>query len=239
MLDDIVPTTLPLDEQTRLLRQDSDRLDIAERELAAARRAYEAHVVNGVNADIAEVRERLEEQYGGALREAEEAATKLAEAVGSRARGVKTATQTARAKLSGGELVEAGAFAPFAEAACRDLAIRDLVSEIRSAVVGNDRAKMFAYSRFLPKRLAPAASEIGNFRPDPAAREKAELKRLLGVIAERLADPAFEPVNRRATDLLMRAGAVERDASKRQQEEYRRTHLFPFQTEGDVKRWDN
>lgn len=235
--DDLDPTTLPLDEQTALLGRDSTRLDIAERELAAARRAYEAHVVNGTHVDIAEVRERLEAQYGSPLREAEDAAVKLANAVSARARGVMTATQTADVKLSAGEKIEAGAFAPFAEDACRNDPLPALLTEIRAAVVANDRAKMAAYRRFLPRRLAPAAGEIGAYRRDPAEREKAELRRLLGVMTERLADPDFEPVRSRAADLVSRASNVGHDAGTRAREVYRATHPFAFQGENDVKRW--
>lgn len=234
--DNLDPTTLPLDEQTALMGRDSTRLDIAERELNAARTAYQAHVINGNFADIPEVRERLEALYGTPLRGAEEAAVRLAQSVAERARGVATATASARPKLSAGETVEAGAFAAYAEADCRDLPISDLLSEIRGVVVANDRARMFAYSRFIGKRLAPVAGDLGSYQRDPAANEKAELRRLLGVINERLADPAFVPVRNRATELSARASAVGHDAGTRAREAYRATHPYAFQSPGDVQR---
>jgi hypothetical protein len=129
-------------------------------------------------------------------------------------------------------MVQAGAFATFAEADCRDMPLRDLAAQVRAAVVADDRAKMFAYGRFLPKRLAGAPSG----RADSDAGERNDLRTLTRVIAERLADPAFAPVNERATSLLMRAEKVRREAGTRARAEYRERNPYAFQRAGDVSR---
>lgn len=237
--DDLDPTTLPLPEQTALMDRDALRLSIVERELASARDAYQAHVVNGPDADIDEVRERRDALYGTPMRAKEAEAVALARKVGERARGIMTATASPEPVLSAGEGVEAGAFATFAEHHCRTMRLPELVSSVRAAVVAGNRPRMYAYAQYLPLALASPNMELGGFRTDPAAKEKGELHRLARVIAERLADPAFAPAHERARDLVTRASATGRDAGKRERKAYRDKHPFAFQSENDVKRWED
>ena len=48
---------------------------------------------------------------------------------------------------------------------------------------------------------------------------RAEIARMLTIAGEKLRDPKLGPVRRRATDTLVRAGPVKRDATKRREQE--------------------
>ncbi len=226
---------LSIDEMDRLLNDDTDRIDRAQRRLQEARRTYEAQVTNAPDSDIIEVREAREASYGSALRAAEAEAEKLARIALTNGRGIHAATAKAQLTLSDEEWARADARRGFVREQCEVLPLHRLVDHLQHAIMKNDRALMYAFAQYIPLRVAAGdRDDAGNGRRSPAEREKRELRRMLGVIGDKLKDPAFGPVNKRALDLIGRAGDLEREAGKRRREEERGQVKYSFQKPGDI-----
>lgn len=238
MHDDVDATTLSLEEITGLLQRDSTQLDRAERELAAARQAYEDGIARNPHADLPDVRARLEAQYGGPVRDAEDATAKLARKVGDRARAVMTATQAAQLVLTDDEWRAAETRRETIREDVEMLSAAKLIEMTQFAVLKNDRPSMYHLHRYVPNRIAAGERQGDDGRLSRLTeREKSELRRLVSAIADKLKDPALAPVQEQARDLLGRAGKVQYGASERLRKEERARVPFAFQSEHDVKRW--
>lgn len=231
---DLDLSTLPLDEASSVLDRDDTRLAIAQSELERAVAHYQLHVLSDPHVDVAEVRLKLDEQHLPAIRAVETEVATASRAIAARARTLMQTFAVAPPKLSGSERVEAGALSPYIEAACKDRPLRILGDEVRAAVLAGDRATMYAFSQHLPARLAPVASDIGRRGDSVEARERQDLSKLLGVVAERLADPSFAALKAKALKVLLRAEEVAGAAEKRQRAAHLATRPFAFQRPDDV-----
>ena len=227
--------SMSITDQKSLLDRDSTRIYVAERDRDAARADYKRLVTDNPNADIPEVRERLDAEVLPQLRAAEREAARLAREVEGRARRVAQATKAiSRPDLTSAEMADAASHAPFVEMQTRDLKVKDLLAVVRSAVGADDRAHTYSLRMFAVKRLEVAPSERNDLREDRDAVPRQELRQLLAAIDGKLADPSFAAVQKRALHIAEQAASVARDAERPAAYDRSSRPLYPFENPGDV-----
>lgn len=236
-MDQFEPESATIDQMDHYTTTADRHLDSLEARLAAAQREH-ARSVNenpAVRATGSEtVRRELDEHYRPALDAAEREVAEEAEAVRARLHAIRDLTARTEPTLPPEQLADAASRLVFVEGEARDWPLPRLVDALRHALVTDNRPALYCYLRTLPTRLSAETPEVGQSGSDPEARDRAELRRMLGVAKERLTDPRFWTLNKRAVDTAVRASAVGRNASKRRYEEERKRTRYAFQRPDDV-----
>lgn len=236
-MDQFDPETATIDQVDRFTTTADHLLDRLEARLASAQRDH-ARSVNdnpAVRATGSEtVRRELDEHYRPALDAAEQEVEAEAEAIRARLHAIRDLTAKAEPTLPPEQMADAASRLVFIEREARDWPLPRLVDALRHALVTDDRPGLYCYLRTLPSRLSDETPEVGQSGSDPAARQRADLRRMLGVAKERLTDPRFATLNKRAVDAAVRASAVGRNAGKRRHEEERKRTPYAFQRPDDV-----
>lgn len=240
MADDFNPETATLDDMERFAAEAGSAADRLERRLDDARREYalrvERHPAVGTAGEDA-VRASLDEHYRPTLLAAEAEVETAASALWSRLHAVRDLTTAVEPSLPPDQMADAANRMVFVERQCKDWPLPRLAGAVRHALVTDDKPALLCFLQALPSRLADETPDGGGFGPDPASRERAEVRRMLGVAKERLTDPRFADLNARAAAAAVRASAVGREAAKRRREEERAARPYSFQKPGDV-RWE-
>lgn len=237
MCDQFDPESATIDQMERYVAGAGHDLDRLEARLAAARRDHARSVDENpaVRATGSEtMRRELDEHYRPALDAAEQEIETEIGAIRERLHAIRDRTATAEPTLTREQMADAANRLIFVEREARDWPLPRLVDALRHALVTDDWPGLYCYLRTLPARLADETPEVGQSGSDPAARQRAELRRMLGVAKERLTDPRFASVNQRALDVAVRASAAGREAGKRRHEEERKRRPYAFQSSGDV-----
>jgi hypothetical protein len=222
------------EERDRLLTDDGNRLDIAERDLTKARSVFDIRLQHAETDDI---RAALESHHLPDLEKQETAVAEAAHAIYARADAIMKASSSNDPVMTAAEMSEAASHFPFVAERCKSWPLDDLIEAVRHSVVSGNRGLMFAYREALPARLKPPAVTPGVYTQphDPAARDRAELHRLLSVINDRLRDPRYERLRKQAVDMKIRAGDLKRKAEQRKANLNRDS--YPWQSANEV-RWN-
>lgn len=237
MSDQFDPESATIDQMEEFTATADRLLNTLESRLAAAHRDHARSVDENpaVRATGSEtVRRELDEHYRPALDAAEMEIEAEVEDIRARLHAIRDLTAKAEPSLPPEQMTDAANRMIFVERDCKNRSLPRLTDALRHALVTDDRPALFCFLQALPTRLSDEMPDAGQHRSDPAAREWAELRRMLGVARERLTDPRFATLNQRALDTAVRASAVGRDASKRRQQEERNRRPYAFQRPDDV-----
>lgn len=225
--------SLTLTDAERLLSTESSRLNRAEQAVTDARRQFDSLVTNHPMAQGDEgegVLVELTKLHLPALEQAESKAYDIAETVHANARAIAEQTGRAEYALTDDELRAAGARQTFIREDTESLPYGRLLDAARFAILKDDRASLFCYARYIPMRLEQDSRTGPTWSSDTSGSDRDDLKRLLRVIDDKLKDQSLKPVNTRASDLMVRAGAVRRSVTKKRPSETK----YRFETGNEV-----
>jgi hypothetical protein len=214
------------DEIETIMKTDTAKLDAVESKLAAAEARFVqgqtwAHESLGDDGVAAFDKVNLPE-----LEKLRDQTARTAEAVHANARAIRQQTDQTQITLTPDEYAEAAGKALFVKEDCENLPFGKLLDAVRYCVLKDDRPGLFLWSKYVPTRIAQADKD-GTWND---SKEKEELRRLMTVVAGKLQDKTLEPLSKRASDLLVRAGKLSRLATKNRQQ----TGRYIFQSEGEV-----
>lgn len=227
-------TYYTLDEATRLIDSETRRLARAETTLNQARLDFDAQVTNHPMAQGEQgvgIRAELTKAHLPALEQAEQEAERIADTIHANIRTIHEQTSRAQYDISPETYREIDTRRGLIREDCDMLPYDRLADAVRYAILKADKAAMYCYARYIPLRLAVGERGTdGEWRDSAANQEKAELRRMLTTIDGRLKDTTLAPINTKAGDLLTKAGALQRGASKRRQAAQR----YAFQSENEL-----
>ncbi len=205
-------TTKSLAELEREMARDHARLEAALCGFTAAEGSF-ARMTGPARFVTNEAHQASFQEHAGILDAPEAQALWVAGLVHARARRLAARTQEERAqpKLTDAALASAAARREFVKEDCESLPLGEVRDAVRLAVAEGDRAALWLYLRYLPRRF-------GNLRPADrgAEAERQELDSLLKQAAKALTDGKAGVVHEKARKLLARAQEARERAGKRQ-----------------------
>lgn len=198
---------LTKDDIDRLLRQDADRVERAQRDLSTARSTFQRLTTGG----SAEMEAAAIAEYEPALRARERDVIATVDSVERNTRQAISALDAGRQPvLSAEELSAASAAREFVKEDCATLPPAQLRDRMRAAVLAGDRSAMYLWQRYGGLRELTATGAPGE---EAAIRE---IRTLLAAMRQQLQDTRFDGPLGDARELLGRAVDLRTNAGRRQ-----------------------
>lgn len=195
-------------------------VDEEDRRLAQAQRVF-TNATAGCpveldTAQCATFKQALIEAHLPALQEAEQVATRAAARISRSVQAVLAQTQTAVTTLSQPDAAQASALLPLLQHEVANVALPDLVQQVRTAIANGDKARSHLYAELLPARLKEQAAVAW-----PGDRDKQaamELATMLGQLRSSRRDHSYDGVRSGASSVMEKAAALRRSATARAKE---------------------
>lgn len=224
---------MSLEEMTKLLDNDEERLLVAQGQRDQARRRYREKLTEAQRlfptASEETLRREVIDTETTAIEATEAALGKASNIASANARSLAAQLETAEPQLSDAEAARAGSLATFVREDCETAPIGRVRDQMRAALQGSDRAAMFCWLRYGRQRIDRRDPVHATDNAPDGQRAKSEVIRMLSAMRERLQDEAKAKAHGKAKDLIVHVSKLnsEADKAKRQRTP---TQLF----KGDV-----